>query len=388
MPFNSSGQYTAGHKVWDHVGNIIPDVEHSEGVRPSIEFKPAAWLPVQFKDKYYEDWNVVMPGKILALDNDGRVVPAQYGLSGATYTYTQNDVDAGVIDVKTGLPLLVGGIRTANVADIDTFMGRSAEEAAISKPIGVAPYAYLRWAGGDGSNPAQLIEHNYQRQHQVAVLCDYVIQVPLVPATTATEALSFSASGNISTSTALANLPVATNTANTPFTFAGGSSATLFVTQVDTAAQITAAGDWHVDYRTGVVKTFASVAPTAVTLTYFNYAAAPASVSKFASAVGNLKPGDFVICDANSNFKVAGGSDTFQLIVGQVLARDNGFPKDAMERVRTAYSPAIGTSAAGALPGTLGQLDQMPGSANGGMPANISYSGAADTIVYINLISR
>ena len=45
MGFDSLGRYTPGHKSWDHVGNMIPVVEHSEGVRPHGEFKPAAWLP-------------------------------------------------------------------------------------------------------------------------------------------------------------------------------------------------------------------------------------------------------------------------------------------------------------------------------------------------------
>ena len=48
MSFNSLGQYSANHKSWDHVGNMFPVVEHSEGVRPAGEFMPASWLPVQF----------------------------------------------------------------------------------------------------------------------------------------------------------------------------------------------------------------------------------------------------------------------------------------------------------------------------------------------------
>jgi hypothetical protein len=387
MSINSLGQYSANHKVWDHVGNIIPDVEHSEGERPAIEFKPAAWLPVVYKDKYFEDWNVIMPAKIVALDNDGRVVPAQYGLAAATYTYTQNDVDAGVVDVKTGLPLLVGAIGTANVADIDTFMGRAAEEAAISKPIGVAPYAYLRWAGGDGSNPAQFIENNYQRQHQVAVLCDYVINVPLIPATQTATSLAFgSPSAGISTSSAVGNLPVATNTPRTPIVFSS-TDAGKFTNQVSSLAQVLSTGDWFINQLTGVVSVFASAAPT-VNISYYHYAAAASTFSVFASATGNLHAGDFVKCDANSNFVLAASNVNFQDVIGQILERDANFPKDALDRVRTAFNPSINTLGTGALPGSLGQLDQMPGSATGGMPASITYAGASDTLVRINLCSR
>ncbi len=397
MAFNSIGQYSASHKTWDHVGNIIPDVEHSEGERPAIQFKPAAWLPVQFKDKYYEDWNVIMPGKIVALDNDGRVVPGQYATSSVNIVYTADDVVAGVVDVRTGVTLLIGAIGSFAVSAVTAFMGRTGVAMAVSKPIGIAPYAVLRWAGGDGFNPAQLIEHNYIRQHQIAVLCDYVIQVPLVPAKVTTEAMAttgttwFSApASNISTTTtAVAKLPIAANTVRTPISFTGTNASTLFVNQKDTAAAVVASGDWFINYATGIVTVYSTGTPANnITITYYEYADNATTVSKFASAVGNLLPGDFVVCDANSNFKKAGGADTFQDILGQVLERDNAHPKDALERVRTAFTPAINTLATGALPGTAGQLDQMPGSATGGMPAEIAYAGAADTIVRINLISR
>ena len=61
--------------------------------------------------------------------------------------------------------------------------------------------------------------------------------------------------------------------------------------------------------------------------------------------------------------------------------------KDALDRVRTAF-PSIGTDATGALPGYAGQLDQMPGSANGGVPDKVHYSGASNLVVRVNLISR
>lgn len=386
MSINSLGQYAANHKTWDHVGNIIPDVEHSEGSRPAIEFKPAAWLPVVFKDKYYEDWNVIMPGKIVALDNDGRVCPAQYGVASATITYTSDDVVAGVIDVRTGVTLLIGAIGTFNVSAVTAFNG-GANAMAVSKPIGVAPYAYLRWAGGDGSNPANFIEHNYQRQHQTAVLCDYVINVPLIPAVQTATALTFAAPvANVAAATAVAHLPVATNTPRTPIAFTS-TDAGLFTNQVSTLALVVSSGDWFIDQITGIVSVYATITPT-VNISYYRYDAAPAAVSVFASAVGDLHPGDFVKCDLNSNFVVAASNVNFQDVIGQVLERDAGFPKDGLERVRTAFNPAINTTGTGALPGTAGQLDQMPGTATGGMPAQISYSGAADTIVRINLVSR
>jgi hypothetical protein len=393
MAFNSLGQYVANHKSWDHVGNMIPVVEYSEGTRPHGEFKPAAWLPVQFYDKYYENWMVVMPGKILAFDNDGRLVPAQYGLASASITYTANDVDAGVIDVRTGETLLIGNIGSFDVADVDGvtihFMGRSGVAMAVSDPVGVAPYAYIQWAGDGGANddgftPAAYRQHNYNMQHKVALLCDYVLELPLVPATTASANLTQdSFADNVATLTALANLPVAVNTARTPLTFADGTltdSDTRFLNQVDAVTDIVASGDWHIDYTTGVISVYASAtlgAGNIYTLTYSHYASAPtgSNVSKFACALGDLKAGNFVKCNADSNFVVATTED-FKDIMGQVL-----------EVVRTAYN-SLGTDASGSLPAYAGQMDQMPGTATGGVTDKVHYAGAANLVVRVNLVSR
>ena len=214
MSFNDLNQYSPTHKVWDHVGNILPDIGLSEGESPAVEFKPASWLPVQMRDKYYEVYYVVLPGKAVALDPDGRVMPAEYGLTGASVVYVQADVDEGVVDIATGNTLTavktvvlneLTGVRdaawtaaTAGTTGVTSgFMGRfgAASDAygqpgafvdATRKPaIGVAPYGYFQWAGGDGTNPAELRQHNHMLQHQVAVLCDYVIKLPYVPAVVA-----------------------------------------------------------------------------------------------------------------------------------------------------------------------------------------------------------
>jgi len=409
MPLDSVGRYNPTHKVWDHVGNMVPVVEHSEGVRPHGEFKPAAWLPVQFFDKYYENWFVVMPGKILAFDNQGRVCPAQYGLDSATVTYTAQDVEAGVIDVRTGSALLIDNIGTFNVADVDDFMGTGVD-MAVSSPVGVAPYVMLQWAGDgsaldDGFTPAAYRQHNYNMQHQVAILCDYVLELPLVPAAQAAAAITQdSRADNVAVFNAVGNLPVAKNTQRTLITFSEGAGAPLdvatrFAVEKNAAADIAAAGDWHIDLTTGVISVYASsdIGDTDYKVAYFHYGSAPtgSSVSKFASALGDLKPGDFVKCNADSNFVVASPKaageattgDTFDVIMGQVLEVEDVFGKDALDKVRTAYD-SIGTDASGALPAYAGQMDQMPGSATGGVSDKVHYAGAANLVVRINLISR
>jgi hypothetical protein len=410
MSFNSVGQYSANHKGWDHVGNLIPDVEHSEGIRPASGFRPAAWLPVQFYEKSYENWIVVMPGKSICFDNDGRIVPTQYGLSGATITYTASDLAAGVIDVRTGVALVAGGVGTFNVSAVTDFMGRGVEALALSKHVGVLSYPALQWAGDgsaddDGYNPAALRQHNYIMQTGTAILCDYVLQLPLMPATTSAESLTQDSHvGQVQTFTALSNLPVATNTMRTPLTFADGTltdSATRFVNQVTDSTEILALGDWTIDYATGVIQCWAD-APLGVgnlyALTYSHYASAPtgSSVSKFACVLGDVTPGDFLKVNADSNLVkatpktygdgVTDNFDTFADIVGQVLAVLTE-PVDLLDRVRTAYD-SLNSSAAGAYPGYAGQMDQMPGSATGGVGALVHYAGAADKLVIVNLISR
>ena len=394
MPFNIANQYTPNHKVWDHAGNAFPNVEHSEGERPAGEFKPAPWLPVQFFDKYYENWYVVLPGKILACDNDGDLVPAQYEDSSVVISYTQNDVDQATIDVETGLAVTV--VKTVAVSGVTTFLGASGVSLAVSKPLGVAPYGYLQWAGGTGDSnstqPFALKQHNYNMQHLVAMLCDYVLILPLVPGKVVAEAVSFGAPvANVANNSVdlLASLPVAKNTVRTAITFADGGSgdALLFTNEVPLAADVKASGDWSVNLITGLITVFATSTPSGVTVTYCSYALAPVNVSVFAAAVGNLTCGDFVAADSNSNFQIAGDATDFSTVMGQVLEVID-YPRGSLEKVRTAWQPAIGTDPAGGLPGYTGQLDQMPGFATGGVPDYIHYAGAANLAVTVNLISR
>lgn len=402
MAFDSLGRYNPQHKTWDHVGNMIPVVEHSEGIRPHGEFRPSSWSPVQFYDKYYEDFFVIMPGKAVAFDNDGRICPAQYGLAAATVTYTSRDVDAGVIDVRTGLRLLAGDVGTFDVSAVTAFMGRTGVAMKVSAPVGVAPYAFWQWGGDgtskdDGFNPAAFRKHNYQLQHRVAILCDYVLELPLVPAVHGAENMTqASYASNRAVFNALAHTPIAKNTMRTPIVFANGTltdAATRFVVQKDTAAEVVAAGDWHINLETGVVTVYATGTlgvGNIYTVAYSNYGSAPtgSSVSKFACVLGDVKAGDFLMVNADSNYvKADPASVGFDQIMGQVLEVEDVLGKDALDRVRTAF-PVLDTNALGTYPGYGGQMDQMPGSATGGVPDKVHYAGAANLVVRLNLISR
>lgn len=468
MSFNDLNQYTPGHKPWDHVGNILPDVELCEGERPSVEFKPAAWLPVQFRDKYYEEYFVIMPGKAVALDPDGRVMPAQYGLTGQTVVYAQADVDAGTIDIATGLPVTAAktvtltqldGVREsgwtralAGASKTSGFMGRFGAPGnfadGVRKPaIGVAPYGAFQWAGGDGSNPADLVKHNHMLQHQVAVLCDYVLKLPLVPAVASAEGVDKTATAsalvigtanvhnrsytqanaagryNATTGTvpvadddtvvaiALDKVPVAKNTPKTEIALASDNSdddlSDILVNERSAVSAVTAAGDYFVDYEAGVIFIYSSdgaTLPTSlsgasgtVSITYFNYedSAAAGTLSKFASVCGAaLQPGALLVAGANSNLVEWGGTELQDEVIGQVLGIVDDY-NEGLAKVRTAYNPALGTDSSGSMASAvagsasanLGQLDQMPGSATGGYTDLTHYAGAVKFVI-VNLIGR
>lgn len=480
MSFDVLNRYSANHKPWDHVGNIIPDIEHSEGERPAIAYRVAAWLPVQFFDKYYENWMVVMPGKTVGVDPDGALMPGEYCGTAPTVTYTTNDITAGTIDVSTGLPCSFTGAtkvvelwalngilyaaNTSTLAGTDGthtsgFMGRGgiswpgangSSSVTARYPIGVAPYAYLQWAGGDGVNPSGYHFHNYNMQASVAVLCDYVIKLPLVPATVASGAVATSVTnsalvfgtthwhtrsyaeqnatgrydaGGLGTIPLLATYPVvalaltyyplAQNTPRTAITFNSTSTAdtaalaAVLLNEQTAVTSVTKAGDYWVDYDKGVIFIYSSDGATlptvisspagTVTITYYRNDSAPAVLSKFACVLaGNLQGGDFLKTGTGSNLVIADpASVNFATIMGQVI----GFefhPLDGLDRVKTAFNPPIGTDASGsmanaALNGSgvgLGQMDRMPGSADGGMPDLVNFAGAANTLVIINLVSR
>jgi len=341
--------YTSNHKTWDHVGNLTPNVEISEGIRPAEELKPAGYLKLVRFDKYSEDYYVVSAGKVVALDSDGNVVPAGLALQAAAYkaawdtantggntiqdqidaarlavdglagytagaaaydsadvdpvasgvavkTHTGNDVVSGdyivenfftVPTVANGSPRIIDLV-TVDLDDADEDI--DADLVTISAPIGIAPYNYFRWAGGDGFNPSQYTHHNYNRQHQVAVLCDYYIELPRID------------------DKSLIKFP-----------------------------QLSCVFD------------------SGLTLT----------------------PGTFLTFDASSDMIEWAGTESFDDIIGQVWKIDSGFPKDYLDRVRTAYEG-------------LGDLDKMPGSASSGLPDNISYAGgtAVKGVVRLNLINR
>jgi hypothetical protein len=428
-----SQQYNANHRGWDHVGNVTPVVEYCESVRPHGEWLPADWLPVDRFDKYYELYKVVSAGKAVALTRDGRLVPAGYKAkfaagAGDVIGYTSADVTEKTEDILTGAAITAATLASARTRAAVTAalierglldVGENAEDY-ISLPIGVAPYDYWQAPGGDGNNPANYRFHNHNLQHRVAILCDYVLELPLVPLAVADEVMAgaiadtaivpgtkgWKSSTGIAASTNLGyddlvsigdnvvayvfdNFPVAKN-------IAGGSLSTDatggLLVEKGSIATIAQAGDYYIDEERGVLFMYeaggdAIPSPFTVSskISYAYYAAQTGAGLGFTFASGDLKAGDYVKCDVNSNFvkadlALAGATqaniqaalDERDGIVGQVLEIEL-HPRDYLDRVRTAY-PQLGT------------LDQMPGSATQGLPDKITYAAAANKVVRINLM--
>lgn len=212
--------------------------------------------------------------------------------------------------------------------------------------------------------------------------------------------------------------PMAHITADSPITVDNAG----LVNQVDSVDLVTAAGDYYIDYNLGMLFLY-SAGGTAIpspftaasVVTYYHYQAegtATNTVSTYACATGNLEYGDFLTYDSNSNLIKAeldianaeGYNSSFALysadpdysgaadaeislqleqavsnyttgIVGQILGTVE-FPKDYLDRVKTAYQ------------GQTAAINQAPGSATGGRTDQLTYTNSAEKMIIVNLIFR
>jgi hypothetical protein len=150
-------------------------LEISEGIRPALQLRPAQYLPVSVQDKYLNDWVVISAGTIVAVDASGDLVPANGGAS-QTLTYTADDTTATIDIDSNGHDSYVAAAKS------------SSTKLTGNKPIGVAPYDYYQNInqGYDSASPTGLTKYtNYQIQDKVAVLCDYLIEIPVSSGTDA-----------------------------------------------------------------------------------------------------------------------------------------------------------------------------------------------------------
>jgi hypothetical protein len=402
-----------------------------------------------------EDYYVVSAGKVVAPDRAYGLVPAGVRVAWTAATganvvlrYTADDVAARVVDLGTGTFVTVAKTYTHDqlllqLQELGLLLPTEGLEAFIGNPIGVASGNYIKAAGTDLEDPSTWGFHNYKMQDHVSVTCDYVLRLPLVPfAQESVNLVAFSdafaladldgESATVGTWGTLARFqtqmdrydndtnanavgfatswaPCASWTDNTPLVITDGTAvditSTVLVRSRGSVTALSQAGDYFWDAEVGVLwfyETGANALPTGLTanddISFYHYRAVPATVTTYAAVVGNVKAGDFLTYDVNSNlalsanfvagdFPIAdnptdgevadimnGVLNRVRDTLGQVLGFWN-HPRSGLEKVRTAYP-------------SLGVLDRMPGSATKGLPDAVTYTGAADKEVIVNLFNR
>lgn len=282
-------------------------------VVPQGEWKPANWLPVVFLKTNRdagEDAFVISSGKVVALDAEGRIVPAglrgKFAVTGATVvlTYTADDAAWGVTDLTTGQRYTTDGTTTYTalvVAKALVERGLVPEDvvatnppasdpdivavinAFISTPVGVALYDMYVYSGRPEDGDQYYT--NYSKQHLVQFTTEKQMKMPHrvassttsdvfdVSAVVATAAASaagdFPQPGEIwtiaglddlarydlagtetVTAFALANKPVAKNTTRTPISC---DVAGLLLKEKSSIVAITKVGDWFLDADVGLL---------------------------------------------------------------------------------------------------------------------------------------
>lgn len=422
----------------DLIGEITPKVFESAPVdRPlsrfGAGFLPAPWLPVAWQDEDTKDWFTLSVGKMVCLTKDGFLAPAGYKVTWAAasagITYTSDDYDQRTQDIVTGEEYATDGTTTYSAAQVTAglksrgLIGSSDTcDDFLSDAVGAVYVNLYSWAGGDGLNPAFLKDQNYIKQKSVQFVTNIQMDLPLVPAEHASvnvpgsltgSALTFG-SGNIYAASnvtskarynqidsedfvawALADNAIATDTDRTPIE---GSSTDFLVTEkkltphlyasIEEAIaacvdQLTSAGDYFIDYEAGVIFLFASggaAIPSNVSgesITYYHYGAEPSTVEKYMCVVGNVKPGDRLRIDSNSNLALwVEGTHDLVDVVGRCYDVQTT-PTGLIEKVKTAWSGSNFTS-----------KQQMTGSASKGFGSQIRFSNAADKLCKVVLDVR
>lgn len=377
-----TGGYQAVHKGnRDLYGYMTPNFESHEGMRFG-QYHPAPFLSTVRYENIFQDFVVIGAGKPVCIvqgAGDAKwIVPAGFKLliaagGGAGPQYSQTDIDQGILDAEGNVP---------SVGDyvVDAMISAGLSLGAC---IGVTSYDAMMQLSSDPSNPATFKFHNYNRQNGIAVLTDYVLEMPIEPlkrvdyekpvVTIGAPAQYFDLDHN---SVVSHSLEVKINgKRNEDWTF-GDNAGTGGVDRLEfPVAGYLAAGD--------KVEVFY----------YYEANVYGAPWGGISSWRGAVKPGDFVTFNADSAFvayspgsigdtSAADESANIKAaiaktldILGQVILVDYNFPKQLLDKVKTAHDPRLSSKIVDGRTGTTSKLDRMPGSATGGAPHNVWYAG-------------
>lgn len=302
----------------DVFDSITPNnIRQRDIAAPAGEWKPAAWLPIQWSQSNIgagADYFVCSSGKLVALTRQAEVVPAglRSSLASSGITYGSDDVAQGVIDLTTGERVTAAvaytpaqtalGILERGLVPAESFTGFAAfdysvdtlsggqiteiVEALVSKAVGIAAYDIYTFAGQleSGDDP---YFSNYSKQHLVQMLTEAEMIVPhRVASSTAADAVNFGtvvvttapegpgdmvAAGEIWNATALSGLErydgVITATSsvvavglsepdvarNTDRTPITSDVSGVLTSEKSSIAAISAEGDWYLDRTLGIL---------------------------------------------------------------------------------------------------------------------------------------
>lgn len=359
--------YNPVHKRWGEWGNVTPNVEVSEGIRPAQRYIPAPYLPLVRYDEYHRLWYTMSAFTPVTVDSQNFLIPAGLALqfrkaaaAAGTYNfgtgqtdpltrYTATDVTEGVRNMRgetvvAGEPV-IWSIWASNSSK--TFGSTENGDTAATSPlvnmnfpcIGLVNQDTYAWYAeipsgmtvvsaranfypAEGS-PHVSKYHNFVPQLIVGVTTKTFIEAPIVRIATA----------------ATADSPV----------YGGIVRAVELSTPAATKIESGCLIGYDAYSRLKRVNTMKS---------YYD------SGSATALALALDMPG--TVNEANLQSAWETFADEWHTVIGQCMFTTpiSDYPFDYLDRVRTAYS----------LSSSFGKLDQQPGSASGGYPANITYS--------------
>jgi hypothetical protein len=368
----AQGGYQATHKGNKDLSSPwTPNFEISEGQRFGLNH-PAPYLPLERYEPTFQDWKVLAAGKPVACDSNGFMVPAGYRLllalgAGNGPQYSANDEAHGVIKAD-GVAAVAGDFVIDAMLTAGLTVGRCA---------GVASYDAYQLSGSDPSNPATLKFHNYSRQNGVAVLTDYYLEFPVEPYERVSHKIETTIAGadqgdfQLAHNTALDFTVKVTvqGRRDVDFTFVDGTPDSI-------------------DWNSGTTDDYLKIGDKVVVeYLYENTGTYNAPFTGVASWRGGATCGDLVTFDQNSAWvtytpgTIASFADAeAELdksldIVGTVYLVDANFPKQFLDKVKTAYDDRLTGSIVDGRTGEISKLDRMPGSATDGLPHNIFYAG-------------
>lgn len=382
--------YFANHQVAPQIlqGTPMYNVEVSEGNNPPGDFYPASYLPVVQSENRIGGSNfVLMPGKVVSLDTNKRLIPAGLawdkknydtayaaavgdaatkkaaGTAATTMLYDAADVAAGVIKADNGTYAVEGDSVASGMADANV---------GVTNAIGIMRYSALQAPGPDPSDPSTFYKHAYDTGGARAFSRWCYIQVPVVEVNQREEAIPAGAP----------TYRIQLYTDGTPLAFYKAGVLVGSITAKANPSMFTeqVTGDPTQFAVVGRTILFNGVVPAGYTVRYQPKVDLPFTCLKATYGNGVIGKdftekgmkdylGQYVSYNMDSNFQVLGTDGAFTRKIGEILDFKEGSSKD-LALVRTYFRD-------------FGLWQEAPGSATDGRNAYLAIANAPRYIARI-----